>query len=85
MQIRHAQKGDEAELARLLEEMEHHYSHAPSASAGAAGAAMLVAPPPSGMICLVAEAGSGRRARPIQARSVSTIASASGAKARSTT
>jgi len=60
MQIRHAQKSDEAELARLLEEMEHHYGNVAPAGAAAAGAAMLVAPPPSGMLCLVAEETMGR-------------------------
>src|SRR5258708_32001705 len=62
MEIRHAQKGDEAELARLLEEMEHHYGNTPSAGAGAAGAVLLVAPPPSGMLCLVAEETMGKLA-----------------------
>lgn len=62
MQIRHAQKGDEAELARLLEEMEQHYGHTTASGAGAAGAAMLVAPSPSGMLCLVAEETTGKLA-----------------------
>jgi GNAT superfamily N-acetyltransferase len=51
MQIRHAQKGDQAHLARLLEEMERHYGH----GAGAPGAAFRVSPPHGGPVCLVAE------------------------------
>src|SRR5260221_4097553 len=55
MQIRHAQKGDEAHLAHLLEEHEHHYGNAVSRSTGAPGASFLVSPPHGGPVCLVAE------------------------------
>ena len=54
MQIRHAQKGDEAALARLLEQHEHHYGHQAAHGAGDPGAAFLVSPPPGGAVCLVA-------------------------------
>ncbi|HZP99878.1 MAG TPA: GNAT family N-acetyltransferase [Reyranella sp.] len=56
MQIRHAQKGDEHDLARLLEEHERHYGNDAAHGAGAPGAAFLVAPPHGGPVCLVAEA-----------------------------
>jgi GNAT superfamily N-acetyltransferase len=55
MQIRHAQKGDEAHLAHLLEEMEHHYGHAASRGAGVPGASFLTSPPHGGPVCLIAE------------------------------
>src|SRR4029079_12166226 len=55
MQIRHAQKGDEAHLAHLLEEMERHYGHEAGHGSGAPGAAFLVSPPHGGPVCLVAE------------------------------
>src|SRR5262249_1435699 len=53
MQIRHARRGDEADLARLLEEMEDHYGHAVSSGAGAPGAAFLTSLPHGGPLCLV--------------------------------
>jgi GNAT superfamily N-acetyltransferase len=55
MQIRHAKRGDEAELATLLEDHERHYGQPVAAGAGAAGAAFLVDQPPSGTLCFVAE------------------------------
>ena len=61
MQIRHAKRGDEAELASLLEDLEHHYGHQVPQGGGAAGAAFLADPSPrgdpspSGTLCLVAE------------------------------
>lgn len=55
MQIRHAKRGDEAQLAVLLEDHEHHYGNPVAEGAGAAGAAFLVEPPPGGTMCLVAE------------------------------
>ena len=55
MQIRHAQKGDEAHLAHLLEEMERHYGHEAAHGSGAPGAAFLVSPPHGGPVCLVVE------------------------------
>jgi GNAT superfamily N-acetyltransferase len=57
MQIRHAKRGDEAELAALLEDHERHYDQPVAAGAGAAGAAFLVGRPPSGTLCFVAEHG----------------------------
>jgi len=55
MQIRHPHSGDEAALAHLLENHQHHYGNPVAAGAGRAGAAFLVAPPAGGPICLVAE------------------------------
>jgi hypothetical protein len=55
MQIRHAKRGDEAELATLLEDHERHYGQPVAAGAGAAGAAFLADQPPSGTLCFVAE------------------------------
>jgi GNAT superfamily N-acetyltransferase len=55
MQIRHAQKGDEAHLAHLLEEHEHHYGNAVSRGAGVPGASFLISPPHGGPVCLIAE------------------------------
>ena len=55
MQIRHAQKGDEAPLARLLEEHEHHYGNSVPHGAGTPGASFLISPPHGGPVCLVAE------------------------------
>ena len=55
MPIRHARRGDEAELAFLLEDHERHYGSPVAEGAGARGAAFLIAPPPGGTICLVAE------------------------------
>ena len=55
MQIRHAKRGDEANLAFLLEDHERHYGNAVRDGAGAAGAAFLVDPPPGGTLCLVAD------------------------------
>src|SRR5579872_7136256 len=55
MQIRHASNGDEIALARLLEEMEHHYANPIAHGAGLPGAAFLVSPPHGGMMCLLAE------------------------------
>jgi len=37
MQIRHARKGDEHDLARLLEEMERHYGKDAALGVGAPG------------------------------------------------
>ena len=59
MQIRHARKGDEHDLARLLEEMERHYGKDAALGVGAPGAAFLISPPHGGPVCLVAE-GDGR-------------------------
>jgi GNAT superfamily N-acetyltransferase len=55
MQVRHAQKTDEHDLARLLEQMEHHYGHDTAHGAGTPGAAFLTLPPHGGPFCLVAE------------------------------
>jgi GNAT superfamily N-acetyltransferase len=55
MQIRHARTGDEAHLAHLLEDMEHHYGHAVSHGTGLPGASFLVSPSHGGPFCLVAE------------------------------
>ncbi|MBS0517564.1 MAG: GNAT family N-acetyltransferase [Proteobacteria bacterium] len=55
MQIRHPHKGDEAHLAHLLEEHEHHYGNPVPPGSGVPGAAFLIAPPAGGPICLVAE------------------------------
>jgi GNAT superfamily N-acetyltransferase len=55
MQIRPAQKGDEARLAHLLEEHEHHYGNAVSRGSGLPGASFLVSPPHGGPTCLLAE------------------------------
>ena len=55
MQIRHAKPGDDAQLALLLEEHEHHYGNPVARGAGEAGAAFLIAAPPGGTMCLVAE------------------------------
>jgi ribosomal protein S18 acetylase RimI-like enzyme len=57
MQIRHAQPGDEAALAFLLEDHERHYGHPVVAGASASGAAFLVAPARGGTLCLVADDG----------------------------
>lgn len=61
MQIRHAKPGDEAQLALLLEEHEHHYGNPVAKGAGEAGAAFLIAAPPGGTMCLVAERAEGER------------------------
>jgi len=55
MQIRHPRRGDEAHLAHLLEDHEHHYGNQISRGAGLPGAAFLIDPPHGGTICLVAE------------------------------
>ena len=55
MQIRHAQIGDEAHLAHLLEEREHHYGNAVSRGSGGPAASFLISPPHGGPVCLVAE------------------------------
>lgn len=55
MPIRHAHRGDEAELAFLLEDHERHYGNPVADGAGMRGAAFLIDPPPGGTICLVAE------------------------------
>lgn len=55
MEIRHPHGGDEAHLAHLLENHEHHYGNPVPRGAGRAGAAFLIAPPAGGPICLVAE------------------------------
>ena len=60
MQIRHAQRGDEAQLAFLLEDYEHHYGNEIPEGAGTAGAAFLTAASPGGTLCLVAERNDGR-------------------------
>jgi len=52
MQIRHARRGDEADLAFLLEDHERHYGFAMRPGAGAAGAEYLVK---GGTLCLVAD------------------------------
>ena len=57
MQIRQARRGDEADLAFLLEEHERHYGAAVRAGSGRAGAAFLVDPLAGGTICLVADDG----------------------------
>ena len=55
MQIRLARRGDEANLAFLLEDHEHHYGNPVAKGAGAAGAAFLTDAPAGGTGCLVAE------------------------------
>lgn len=60
MQFRHARRGDEARLASLLEDYEHHYDNEIPEGASAAGAAFLTAAPPGGTLCLVAEQNDGR-------------------------
>jgi GNAT superfamily N-acetyltransferase len=55
MQIRHPQPADEAHLAHLLEEHEHHYGKPVSRGAGVPAAAFLITPPAGGPICLIAE------------------------------
>ena len=55
MQIRHAQKGDEAHLAHLLEEHERHYGNPIEHGTGGPGAAFLTWPSHGGPFCLVAE------------------------------
>jgi GNAT superfamily N-acetyltransferase len=57
MQIRQARRGDEADLAFLLEDHERHYGTPVHAGSGKAGAAFLVDPPAGGTICLVADDG----------------------------
>lgn len=54
MQIRHARRGDEADLASLLEDHERHYGAEVRPGAGAEGAAFLVG---GGTLCLVADDG----------------------------
>lgn len=54
MQIRHARRGDEADLASLLEDHERHYGAEVRAGAGAEGAEFLVE---GGTPCLVADDG----------------------------
>jgi GNAT superfamily N-acetyltransferase len=60
MQIRHARRGDEARLAFLLEDYEHHYGNEVPEGARAKGAAFLTAAPPGGTLCLVAERNDGQ-------------------------
>ena len=55
MQIRHAKRGDEAQLAFLLEDHERHYGSPVTDGAGARGATFLVDASPGGTMCLVAE------------------------------
>jgi len=55
MQIRHPGPADEAHLAHLLEEREHHYGNPVIRGAGVPGAAFLIEPPHGGPICLIAE------------------------------
>jgi GNAT superfamily N-acetyltransferase len=57
--IRPARRGDEASLAHLLEEHEHHYGNPVAEGAAAAGAAFLIDQPPGGAACLVAERNGG--------------------------
>lgn len=54
MQIRHARRGDEADLALLLEDHERHYGAAVRPGAGAEGAGFLAG---GGTLCLVADDG----------------------------
>ncbi len=54
MQIRHARRGDEADLAFLLEDHERHYGAAVRPGSGAEGAEFLTG---GGALCLVAEDG----------------------------
>jgi GNAT superfamily N-acetyltransferase len=54
MQIRHASRGDEADLALLLEDHERHYGAEVRPGAGAEGAAFLTG---GGTLCLVADDG----------------------------
>jgi GNAT superfamily N-acetyltransferase len=54
MQIRHARRGDEADLAFLLEDHERHYGAAVREGSGAAGAEFLTG---GGTPCLVADDG----------------------------
>jgi len=62
MQIRHARRGDEADLAFLLEDHQRHYGRAAPESQGRAGAAFLIDSPTAaqggGTLCLVADDGS---------------------------
>jgi hypothetical protein len=51
IQVRHAKRGDEANLAFLLEDHERHYGNAVPDGTGAAGAAFLVDPPPNATLC----------------------------------
>ena len=60
MQIRHARRGDEAQLAFLLEDHERHYGNQVADGAGAKGASFLVESPPGGTMCLVAEQAGGQ-------------------------
>ena len=54
MQIRHARRGDEADLAFLLEDHERHYGAEVRPGAGAEGAEFLTG---GGTLCLVADDG----------------------------
>jgi GNAT superfamily N-acetyltransferase len=54
MQIRHARHGDEADLARLLEDHERHYGATVREGSGVEGAAFLAK---GGTPCLVADDG----------------------------
>jgi GNAT superfamily N-acetyltransferase len=54
MQIRHARRGDEADLALLLEDHERHYGAEVRPGSGAEGAAFLAK---GGTLCLVADHG----------------------------
>ncbi len=54
MQIRHARRGDEADLALLLEDHERHYGAEVRPGAGAEGAEFLAG---GGTLCLVADDG----------------------------
>jgi GNAT superfamily N-acetyltransferase len=54
MQIRHARRGDEADLTLLLEDHERHYGAEVRPSAGAEGAEFLTK---GGTLCLVADTG----------------------------
>jgi GNAT superfamily N-acetyltransferase len=54
MQIRHARRGDEADLAFLLEDHERHYGFPVREGSGAEGAEFLTT---GGTLCLVADDG----------------------------
>jgi len=55
MHIRHAQTGDEAGLAFLLEDHHRHYGTPAPPGSGLQGAQFLIQPPEGGALCLVAE------------------------------
>ena len=54
MQIRHARRGDEADLALLLDDHERHYGAEVRPGTGTEGAEFLIA---GGTLCLVADDG----------------------------